>query len=304
MEDFELIIDDKYTSVNISKSSMYMVLSKSNKTILFNFVNNKNICEISLKNVRYSIFSKNEDFLILGKINSIAIVSLNDFSIIKTLRTGESKAKCILIDDKLMYSNTDKEFNTSIIMYNIYNGQKQYLSKKSHSIVWSFYYDNGHICVIEEAPNSDIFTLSKFNIEAKSIIKYSFNIPRHGLNTVAYSNYVHGIIALVKTADKQKTYTLFIIEPYSGKTKNIKEFNDSKLILELKIKDNLLFIEKFSNIEILDLTTEEEFYINSFPMPFVDFCDNPDYFTIFNGEFTSLYKIIHSHLEDGSVIDG
>lgn len=71
MNDFTLLLQDRFRYVNISKSEKYLLSAKASKISVYDFREKKKLFEIRSPNIRMALFSGNEDFILILKTCSI-----------------------------------------------------------------------------------------------------------------------------------------------------------------------------------------------------------------------------------------
>lgn len=301
MNDIKLLFEDKFNSVNISKNSDYLVLSKNKATILYDLKKRTKIFEMNSKNVINSSFSENERYLALQKASSIDIYDLCSNKKINSVLTGESCTLCVMYRNMLLYSYKNKKHCSCLIKYNLATQKKETLYSKANSVISLIKPDNDYIVVIFHRTNSDSFTYVKVDADGNISKEQNYEFPGHGIDAITYSE--NKLFFIQKNNEKNNSYELISIDIDTEKKCKLKNFVWKKNAIQLKLCNNKLYISRFFAVSIIDLLTGLESEMFVFPLAHIGICDNTDYFYIYNGEYVSLYKHLNNSIKtgDGSV---
>lgn len=292
MVDFELIFEGRYWETTVSASEKYMLLTKSKSVSLFDFKEKTLLRKINVKDILFATFSENDDYIILQSSTSISIYSMADDAVIKRILTGQAPAYPKIYNCKLIYAVRHKNWDSSIICYDILTDKKQTLYRLPSASVRSFeIHEDCVYATASDTPKNTTYFVIKHDFLSEKTDMYSFEIKGTLLNTVAYSPYLSKLVYISKIHNRPNDFALYSIDIQSGKTELLKEFIKISIPVEIRCCKNLVFISKTFAFSAFDLNTHDEHEFSLFPVALIHPCDNNDYFRVSNGEYSSIYKI-------------
>lgn len=287
MNNIELILEDRFGCVNISKSGKYLFASKSTKCTLYDFQNRTKLFDIPVKYVWNSFFSDDEKFLILRVPSGFYIYNIDLRTVSKRISTGSSaQTDNVFHNNQLFYFyNNSRIHAKTLYKYDIESGERTTLIKdiKEH---WNLYAD-GHTLFLL----SNWYGAIEIHICTGKIERYSYSIPEAiGLSALSYSEFKKKGYYIADDSEQLSVYSFDVRSGISHFERSVPS-NRKDVFFTVPYQHYLYLGFRFTSymIDFLDENYWQEF--QSFPLASLFRCDNPNYFYLFNAEYVTLYHI-------------
>lgn len=291
MNDFTLLLQDRFRYVNISKSEKYLLSAKASKISVYDFREKKKLFDLQSPNIRMALFSGNEDFILILKTCSIDIFSVTEQAIVRTLRTGTARTSPIfVVGNALFYAYKTKNCHVSLMRYTLDTQEKDVLYKKTDIVIDSFAERDSRLYAVYSVTCSDRKGVLEINLKTGETRDIGFKRPLPGLRNLDYDSKTSRMIAVIADEKQPNTYNLLSFDLAETDCKTIAQLQSGFSPLSVKARNGTVFVSRMFTTAAFDLTDGSRQELDAFPYAFVYPCDNPEYFTLFNTEYSSLYQ--------------
>lgn len=283
----QLLFEERLSSANVSKSGKYLFISKSSKCSLYDFQSRKHLFDIPAKYVRKSFFSQSEKFIILRCPATFVVFDIESQTVTAKISAGTaSETQSIMLNDDFfyLYCNTRTRKKT-LYAYNVALGERKTVYKDIDCHV-DLFSDGKYVYVIFKDGGSLTIDPVSGHIE-----KHEFTLKdAAGIVTTAYSKELSKFFYVKKEDDRTDIYSFDIL---SGESKFVRRTPSNRRdIFFVCAYRHYLFIGRYFTGQLIDMNSENNIAeFDAFPVGILSCCDNNDYFSIFTGEYVSLYRL-------------